>query len=638
MLGWDTETPGGYVGLLCSSDGLEVETHATVPLLDALFARGYAYDYNVFWNVRFDFGAIVKPWVVERSVALKANHRRRMALDKELRLLDAKRFVEGEPTHDDRLRARALKREIATLESVEHFDLGVYRVLYIPKKGFRVTRTRRQRGRNSVTFFDAMPWYATGIEEAAGLDRISRRYLGEHKTEADEGIDRAAIGSVPGYYEAHRDAIKRYCRHDAELTARLFALTVEGFSNLDIPFPKEPWSRASVGREILKRSGVLEATRARYAKLRLTPHATFWERAFAGACILTRAAGSWPDVSRWDINSAYPYGMIDFPSLDGAYLVTWGSPEFSSCYFRFYKVRLVPTPRRALHDRDRANERLVYHDGGPMRVAYVTQHDLDAFDAYGDRYEILDGVGVVCPSDDKPLSFVADLYRRKSEVGARFGKESVEYLNVKIPMNGIYGILTQSKPREGRYTNLIYGAYITALTRKMLWLKAKELTERGGTVLSYMTDGLFVADLPSLPHPSDELGGWDVEEPSLVTLFANGLYVHKGKLKRRGAPYLDVGGLMACERTEVTTTKSRPLGLKQAIIQGRPEDIGIFFDESKTFNPSSMLEESGLRVPDDLRSAPLSSFFTRSWLLEHRTADEPLPVRAAPGLARRALR
>ena len=589
--------------------------------------------------MRFDFGAIVKRWVVANADRLRENHRRMIRLNRTVTLLDAKAEVDGGVRSvDDRLARRAAIAELKELESVEHFDLGKYRVLYIPKKGFRITRAKRQRGRNSVEFFDAMPFYATGLEEAAGLDRMAKKYLGPdaHKTAEAEGLDVAALGSEDGYYEAHRDAIVRYCRRDCELTAALFSLTLASFERIGYPFPKQPWSRASVGRELLKRSGVLEPTRKAYARLSERGDSRLWENAYAGACILMRGVGAWPDVSKWDINSAYPAAMVAFPSLEGAYLVKPDDPRFDRCFFRFYEVDLIPTPRRALPERGGDRGHLVYVDGGTKaRRACVTHLDLEAFDEAGDRYTIVDAVGVFTPSAERPLSFMAELYNRKTAVGKQYGKESAEYLNAKIPLNGVYGILAQSRPREGRYTNFIYAAYITAFCRRELWHKAKELEAQGGTVIAYMTDGLFVSGLPSLPEPSKALGAWDVEFEGLAVLFANGIYyVPKTAtptwdgLKKRGAPDLDVKALMNAAHPWVTTHRSRPLGLKAGIIRGKPEAIGCFLDERKDLCPARMLEDAGLRMVPDLRSAPLSDFFSRSWLLDYRAPTEAhLPAR-----------
>lgn len=620
--------------MLANSDGQYVETDDTIALCDFLFERGMAADFNVFWNVAFDFAAIVKRWAIAQGPRLKVNHNLRVRTTKALALLEARIFVEGNnPTVAQRKERADAERTIAEIESVEHFDLGKYRVLYIPKKGFRLTRAKRQRGRNSVCFFDGMGWYATGISEAAGLDRAARAHLGAHKTADDEGLDVAAIGGPDGraYYAAHRDAIVRYCIQDADLTARLFRKTIAGFEAIGFPFPRQPWSRASVGREILARTGALEATRLRYKELCASGWRRVWEQAYRGACIHVRGVGSWDDVADFDINSAYPFPMSEFPSLDGAFLVDRDDARFADAAFRFYEVDLPPTPRLALPERTpsgREVDHLQYFRGGPTRRACVTAHDLAALDAWGDPYTIVSAVGVVCPSLDRPLVMLREFYDGKSKVKERFGEDSVEYLNAKIPLNGMYGIIAQSRPREGRFTNFIYAAYITAWCRRALWLKALEVERAGGTVLAFKTDGLFVTGLPSLPPRSKALGAWDVKAVGTVTIWANGIYLSQGHLKVRGAPDLTPDHLRRCEAPAVEVTHSGPLGLKQGIIRGTPEAIGVWADETKALAPAEMLDAAGMDVPDDLRTAGLRDYFLRSWYLDYRRA--PAVVNATP--------
>jgi len=208
VLAWDTETRDGYVACLVNSDGQFVETADTRTLLDFLFDAGQDADYNVFWNIRFDFGAIIKSWVVANGGRLKENHRRAIKARQEIALLSAKVTVEGgTASAEDAARGLALVEELEGLESVEHFDLGDYRLMYIPKKGFRLTKAGPAHRKKAVHFFDAMGWYSTGISEAAQLERAAAEHLNAHKSAEDEGIDVGKINSDPTYYDERRDAI-----------------------------------------------------------------------------------------------------------------------------------------------------------------------------------------------------------------------------------------------------------------------------------------------------------------------------------------------------------------------------------------------------------------------------------------------
>ena len=210
VLGWDSETTLGYVKLLRNSDGAYTESSDHLALLDFLFTHGRLADYNVFWNVRFDFGAIVKTWVMAEAPRLKENHRHAVRLRKQMALVGAGAFVgDGKLSQEERHTLLDLEEELEGLESVERFDVGRYRIMYIPKKGFKITRVGDSgQAEGSVAFFDAMPFYATGIEEAAALGKMGLRYLGRGKSDEERGIDKGALGAEVGWYEAHRADVR----------------------------------------------------------------------------------------------------------------------------------------------------------------------------------------------------------------------------------------------------------------------------------------------------------------------------------------------------------------------------------------------------------------------------------------------
>ena len=586
-----------------------------------LFERGRRADYNVWWNVRFDAGCIFKPWAVERVDAWRENRRKLLRIGKEVALLSAAAATEGGWTKEGRGRLADLRREVATLETVEKFDTENYRVLWLGKKGFRITRKARvRRETNSVYFFDAMGFYSSAVSETAPLDGMARKYLGESKTAKDEGIDVVALGADVGYYEAHRAAIRRYCVHDANLTADLFRLTIRAFVNIGVAFPPHPWSKASVGKYHMERLGTLESTLETYAALRWSGHARFWENAYVGACIHDRALGSWTNVLRLDINSAYPHAMRTFPSLDGAVLVGSSDPRYRAAFFKFYEIDLIPTPRRALPS-ERGN--MLYAHGGEAQRCVVAEPDLAALLAWGDPFRVRSSVGVHCPSKERPFEYMEGLFKSKTSIKEKFGDGSVEYENVKRMLVASYGVVVQRRPRESRFTNLIYGAYITAICRRDLWLMAQACERAGGTVLALMTDGLFVADLSpgQAPPSSKRLGEWGVDPVSILTLLGNGLYITDGKLKRRGAPHLTIDDLMAAEEPTVTTSREGPLGLKQAIVEARPAEAGIWTRREHTLAPARSAALAGLALPPGLLGVPIRDYFSRRWLLDYQTRE-----------------
>ena len=698
VVAWDTETPFGFVGCLCDSEGHVFETSDTIPLLDALYKLGIGNDYNVFWNINFDLGAILKPWLIANGKAVKE---RFYAWQRALRMIkfaDDEHATTGVWTPElVRQRAEAEAYKAAHEEGPETFDIvtGSYtrpvynyklntdgteaknkrgkhykiktplretksegwRVMWIPKKGFRITPLHRVRDKDSgdrktsAFFFDAMPFYANpAMGSTIALDKAMREWLPTNpdgssrgKTDRELGIDRGSIGSEKGYYEANREKIIRYCIDDCKGTAELFSKTIESFKNLDreakargmaggVPFPAQPWSRASVSRATMRAAGTMEGSREGWSGDKKKHIEGIWKSSagpfiqscYRGAIILMLAAGTFDDVTDLDIGSAYPYECTKLPSTEDARVVSWGSPGFDQCAYKFYEILLTPTIRLATREVPDAQEAsaegsLKYHQGGPATTEHVCQLDLDIFDAYGDPYTIVSGIGLMCPKgDERPLSYMSILYQLKSDIKVKFGEDSVEYLNVKVLLNGGYGVIAQSRPKPGRYANFAMAAYITAGTRKKDWMLALDVSKKGATLLGFKTDGAFFADYPEDMKKTDKrLGGWEVKDVGSVNIIGNGVYVCEGHLKKRGDPNLKQELLRDAGEPWVETDSSGPLSLKQAILWNKTEQIGIWQDAvTKEHYPARSFESVGLKVTDEMFTAPLSLWFHKGWILQ----------------------
>lgn len=637
--GFDTETYQGYVKCLAVSDAegshqAVLETQDTDALLAFVHAQveRSGERYGCLWNLGFDTAALVKDYVVHHQDDLRRQHYRKIRVKKEAGRLAALAEAEGGLTQGQRSELKALLLELDGMETVERFDTDRFHVELVGSKGFGIRPLNQRKHAASRWLFDASGFYVEGGHGGMRLESAAARYLGEHKTDEALGISRAAIGSEAGYYERRRDDIVSYCLQDARLTARLMERTIQGFERLGFPFPDKPFSKGSVSKAVLRDRGTLEGTQREYERLRLSAYAPYWVKSFQGGVFLLRGAGDYPNCYQVDINSAYPWALAGFPSLEGAIPVDWADPRFQDAAFRFFKVRLVPTPRVAL--KERKSTRKIYRWGGDPVVVYLTEPDVQALQVYGDPFEILDAVGVVAPSPDRPFGWLLQEFARKSQIKVEFGGESVEYLNIKIVLNGCYGIVAQRRPRESQFTNLIYAAYTTALCRRELWKAAHDTEALGDRILQYATDGLLVQDLSQGAgrrawegRASKDLGGWDLESQVHATLFETGVYlVHgkdgkPGKLKRRGFPDLTEAILRACGETTWTSQREAPIKLRPALIQRRTADIGVFFGVDRTLAPVQAAADAGFQFPRSFAHAPLKSYFDHQWAF--RLQGEP---------------
>ena len=621
VVAFDTETTNGYVRVLTCSNGQYIESGDTDSLLLFLYDNGRDATYNVFWNIDFDFSAIIKPFVVINHARLRAEHYKMVARHK--RLTELSREQELTPL------TGAVAQEYTELLDEEEeakpdrYVTERFTVTYLQRKGFSV---KPRKGRKKARwFFDAAQFYSTGFG-GCRLEDAAQQYLGEGKSDGAEGVSREKMGTDPAYYTAHRDAIIRYSIRDCALTARLFEITIQSFADLGAPLPEHPFSKASISKALLESKGVMEGTCARYDKLAMSGDLPFFKRAYRGGMFLQKALGHFEGVVDWDINSAYPAAMVTFPSLEGAVPVPQSDPRFKDSFFKFYLISSTHGPLLPARKKDKEGSGLLYAPNPTPVLEYVTGPDLVVLDAYGHPYEVVDAVGVWCPSDERPLAFLNEIYERKASIKAdpKLGPDHPNYNNIKVLLNGCYGLLAQRRPREGKYTNYVYASYVTALCRRQLLLKAHELECRGDTVLSYATDGLMVlparagASAPS----STELGAWSVEKLDGATLFASGVYVKtkgsKEVLKKRGMPSLTVQALRECPSYEMLLKRTTPFKLRQALIQDKTEDIAAFLERTVTLSPADALYRCGFSVGPEIGTLPLRQYFRRSYVLNWR--------------------
>ncbi len=639
-LGFDTETPNGYAKLLCLGDGRFIEIQGDVWEPDTINPSEtdrlltFLYDASkegegktlVAWNLGFDSAAILKPWVHAHASTLRKGHYKAARLRK--RIAEFERIgSERPPTPEECRQYQQDQSDLDGEETVARFSTRKFRVGLIGAKGVSITpkgNSRRHKRDETVWLFDAAAWYASGFGNMS-LEKAASKYLGQHKNAEDLGIDRVKIGTERGYYEAHREAIIRYCIQDSALAGRLMERTAKSFSDLGYPFPAKPFSRASVSREYLKFTEVLEPTVHRYKGLMSDPDRNYWRLCFSGGVFLILRAGRTVNPYGLDINSAYPNLMVDFPSLEGAYAVGPDHPDFKRAYFRFYRVRCALTPRVPM--RDMGETRKIYAWDSKPTELFLTGLDLEAMDLCGDAYTVLDAVGIVCPSPVRPLAYLKEIYDRKNAVKAdpQKGGDSVEYWALKILLNGTYGILAQRRPHESRFTNLIYASYITAGCRLMLWRAAKETEDRGDVVIQLATDGLSVDGEGAREYwrerDSPKLGAWSYTPHAESVQFESGVSILDNKdTKRRGMPTLEPKLLMACGDNFLSATHDSPVHLREAIIQRKTDRINVFRPVTRTLNPAQAAADAGQSFPKDFGHAPLKAFFTKSWPLYLRGA------------------
>jgi len=543
VIGWDTETYKGYVKLLANSEGKYIESSNTLELLDFLFENGDN-QYNVFYNINYDLGSILKQYIVDNA----ENIRKKLYED---------------------MKIKRIGQEDAELGYI--FDVEDYHIRYLSDKMFELRKRKTTR-----YFWDASNFYKSGYGHLT-LNKASEMFLNDKKSDEELSINRAKIGSEEGYYEKNRDKIIKYCIKDAELTKRLFERTIQGYENIGLSFPDKPYSEASIFKNYINSFWDLEKSWAIYYQS--IREFSYFYNAYRGGIFLTKKVGHYNDVIDIDINSAYPYAISQLYSIVGSKIVNEPSD------YTFYKIEAYPQEYFPL----KIKNKLFYGKSKHKMNFYITELDKEILDLYHYPYEIKDIIGIKTQKKKLPID-INHWYNIKSEIKKKYGKNSVEYLNVKIFINSGYGVFAQSVPSFTKFTNFIYASYITAYTRNYILKLIKDYQDK---VISISTDGILMLKddkfINSIQDKiSDKLGDLTYEEYQWATQYGNGIYLLRDKnryvLKKRGYEQMRVEDLFKnVYRIEYKSEK--PIRMIEGIIQRKFKEINDFSQQVKTFSP-----------------------------------------------------
>lgn len=269
-----------------------------------------------------------------------------------------------------------------------------------------------------------------------------------------------------------------------------------------------------------------------------------------------------------DINSAYPYGIWQLPSLTGG---QWhyrkGSPG-RLARFGVYHVRLLPIAGDSFLER--AVGPLFHRDRlGNISFPWIldgwywSPEVQNLFRLPSERYEIVEGWEFIRGSDgersanppgatdngsvrasqesSRPFLWVRDVYEKRREWKSRGIAGEIA---LKLQLNSLYGKMAQrvgwdeEKRKPPQWHQLEWAGWVTSNTRAMLWEIMSRIPRN--RIIAVETDGLYTTMSPTelgIAH-STELGGWEVKEYDEILYVQSGMaWLRKGDewtCKRRG--------------------------------------------------------------------------------------------------------
>lgn len=277
---------------------------------------------------------------------------------------------------------------------------------------------------------------------------------------------------------------------------------------------------------------------------------TFSRQAFYGGRPELSAIGPVDrPLYQWDINSAYPSAMLSVPCLIHG---RWEKKEYkrprlaenlTNDYAIYYGSFTA-------HPFTRSNKRPVFF-GLPIRTKDGSIHYPASGRGWYWAFEIRASIHQTFrvetsweytrECDCTPLDFVRDLYAERISLG-----KNDAGIVLKLLLNSLYGKTVQSIGSP-KYANPIWGSYITAHCRAQIqsfihsspWCTDKA-RRCGQDIVMIATDSLCTFNVRDDIVPSENLGGWSVEEhPRGMFLVQPGLYFgssSKGRPKTRGVP------------------------------------------------------------------------------------------------------
>lgn len=584
ILGYDTETSLGQLRLITNSNGeyLYFEQNKyglkeVEQVIEWLYQSALSAEYNVFYNINFDFGVIMKPFFVEHEQELHDLHFSQIR-----KAHEAVEEGREESVKDDELFLR--------------FKIGKYTVKLISHKSFSIKKSRK-----SVYFFDAANFYMSSDDVHLSLDTAGKRYLGKEKNEWGNN-NRRRMGEDPDFFTNHLDEIKQYCIDDCMLTRDLFAKTIESYRNIGLNFPVKPYSKASIFKQYLKDNDIMSASQEHYNALASVPAFKIIKASYHGAINQVFGVGLFEQVTDVDINSAYSTAMSNLVDISNARMVEYGDSAFNNADYKFYNITTTATHLLGV----KHYNSWIYPVSKTPVEYNITEWDKKILDEHGCDYTINYGIGLVCAQKKKPFSFIHNFFNVKSEVKKKYGSNSVEYANIKIFLNAGYGVLAEHKRAETQFTNYIYASYITAQTRYTIRHIQKEVVDSGRQPISISTDGICYTGM-QIHENSIELGKLTVAQVKRYVNFGSGVYIKDKTIKKRGYYELNLEAIDIPAPSYTIRIRPKPVPIVTAIIQKRTKDIGLFKSEEKVFCPYLMLMKAGTN--EELPAWTISDFF-----------------------------
>lgn len=473
-----------------------------------------------------------------------------------------------------------------------------YKLNYLPHKYFSITDSSKHK----VDFYDIAQFYHSSLNNAA------KEYLGSKKDDIEiKGIMEYI------YEDKVKEVVLKYCIQDCKLTRDLAQRLINSLNKCKIPISK-PYSTASLSEiAFLSYCDIPEYLQAP----KIVNQMAYWSY-YGGWFELFKRGYYGDSIYEYDINSAYPYAMMNQPDFRD---LEWESVKKRSqdAVLGFYHVYLTPKRNMHISPLQIRTEKLSIHPQ-IATIRYVNDIEYDMLkDAY--KIRILKGYEGFSNNPSYPLKeFVQKLYSDRMQY-----KKSDQMMQktLKIILNGMYGKFIQRVDGKiGNTFNPIYASRITASCRKQIWDAVKDHQDQ---VIGIQTDSCIMTNELDL-EISNNLGDWSRSEYNEGLFLISGIYELNGEKKKTKIRGFDSKLLLKelllknKDKDVIEVRKEKPLHIKQAIIRKDKEinqtnqflteikKLSCRFDDKRVW--TYQCEDWGEFCRDFYESSPITREFT----------------------------
>lgn len=322
--GIDTETFKGYAKLICDNEGNYKLIESFNDIINFLTSSRFENKFNWFYNIRFDFEAIIKYLEYHQLQDLY---------------------------HDNKIK------------------IGFNTIKYLPKKFFSITT---KNNNHRYYFYDMYNFLDISLEKA------SLNYLHDSKL---KGVNSKKLNTDINYWNKNLEKIIRYCIKDAKLTKRL----ADYFWNIVYKnmkyYPKRPFSKGKISEEYFLQTCYIPTINLTPLKVLETAYNSYYGGRFE---LLKK--GYFEKIYSYDIKSAYPKQiseLIDFTK--GEWFKTIGKLN-SDAHSGFYLCEVSDLEINFSPFLKKIGELSIYPNGKFNQ--YLTKREIEFIMAYFENSSI----------------------------------------------------------------------------------------------------------------------------------------------------------------------------------------------------------------------------------------------------------